>query len=77
MPLQLRRVIATVAAFDVTPFIGRTASIGGQLHTVIGPDPAKPGMAIVAVGQPGEVSITETARQFSTGGDTLRRYFNS
>ena len=76
MPIQLRRVIATAETFDVTPFIGRTASIAGELHTVIGPDPRRPGMAIVAIGQPGEASITENARQFSTGGDTLRRYFN-
>jgi hypothetical protein len=67
MPPQLRRVIATIEVLDVTPYIGRTASLAGGLHRVVGPDPAKPGHAILAVGE----------RQFSTGGDTLRRYFNS
>jgi len=66
MPLQLRRVIATAETLDVTPWIGRTATIDGELHRVVGPDPSKPGSAILAVGD----------RQFSTGGDTLRRYFN-
>jgi hypothetical protein len=67
MPLQLRRVIATVEPLDVTPWIGRTATIDGELHRVVGPDPLKPGSAILAVGE----------RQFSAGGDMLRRYFNA
>ena len=67
MPPQLRRVIAMPEAFDVTPYIGRTATIGGEVHRVVGPDPAQPGKAILAVGD----------RRFSTGADTLRRYFKS
>lgn len=67
MPLQLRRVIATAESLDVTPWIGRTATIDGEVHRVVGPDPAHPGKAIVAVGR----------RQFSTGADTLHRYFKT
>jgi hypothetical protein len=67
MPLQLRRVIALPEAVDVTRYIGCTATIDGELHCVVGPDPLKPGSAILAVGD----------RQFSTGGDMLRRYFNT
>ena len=67
MPTQLRRVIAMPEPFDVTPFIGRTASLAGELHRVVGPDPNKPGAAILAVGD----------REFSTSADTLRRYFTA
>jgi hypothetical protein len=66
MPPQLRRVIAMPEALDVTLYTGRTASIAGEMHCVVGPDPNNPGRAILAVGD----------RQFSTGGDTLRRYFD-
>ena len=65
MPPQLRRVIASTATPDVGPFTGRTATIAGELHRVVGPDPEKPGMAIIAAGD----------RQFSTGIETLRRQF--
>ena len=67
MPPQLRRVIATVAIFDVTPWIGRTATIDGELHRVDRPDPNKPGNAIIVAG----------CRVYSTGGDALRNYFIS
>ena len=75
MPPQLRRDIALADIPDVTPFIGRSATIDGEVHTVIGPDPKKLGMAIVATGRPGELAFTDRARQFSTGIDTLRRHF--
>lgn len=67
MPPQLRRVIAMPETLDVTPYIGRTASLSGVMHRVVGPDPNKPGGAILAVGD----------RQFPTSGDTLRRYFTT
>jgi hypothetical protein len=66
MPAQLRHVIASTAIPDVEPFIGRTATIDGELHSVVGPDPQKPGMAIIAAGD----------RRFSTGIETLRRQFS-
>ena len=50
MPPQLRRVIAMPEAFDVIPYIGRTATIGGEVHRVVGPDPAQTGKAVLAVG---------------------------
>jgi hypothetical protein len=67
MPLQLRRVIATAEPLDVTPWIGRTATIDGELHRVDRPNPLKPGTAI----------IVADGREYSTGGDMLRRYFNA
>ena len=66
MPPQLRRVIASTATPDVEPFTGRTATIAGELRRVVGPDPQKPGMAIIAAGD----------RRFSTGIETLRRQFS-
>ena len=66
MPTQLRRVIAMPERPDVIAWVGWTATISGELHRVVGPDPAQPGKAIVAVGD----------RQFSTGVDMLRRYFS-
>jgi hypothetical protein len=65
MPPQLRRVLPTTEPGDVSPFVGRTAIIAGELHRVVGADPDKPGMAIVAAGD----------RQFSTSMATLRRQF--
>jgi hypothetical protein len=65
MPPQLRRVLPTTEPGDVSPFIGRTAIIAGELHRVVGADPDKPGMAIIAAGD----------RQFSTSMTTLRRQF--
>jgi hypothetical protein len=67
MPAQLRRVVDIPEPFDITPLIGRTTTIGGELHRVVGPDPAQPGKAILAVGN----------RRFSTGADMLRRYFSA
>ena len=65
MPPQLRRDIVLAGVADVTPYIGRSAMIGGELHRVVSVDPNKSGMAIVAAGD----------RQFSTGIDTLQRHF--
>ncbi len=65
MPPQLRRVLPTTEPGDVSPFVGRTAIIAGELHRVVGADPDKPGMAIIAAGD----------RQFSTSMATLRRQF--
>ena len=65
MPPQLRRVIASTVVPDVEQFVGRTATIDGELHRVVGPDPKKPGMAIIAAGD----------RRFSTNIETLRRHF--
>jgi hypothetical protein len=67
MPPLLRRVIATAEVLDITPWIGRTATIDGELHRVDRPSPHKPGSAIIVAG----------GREYSTGGDMLRRYFNS
>jgi hypothetical protein len=69
MPLQLRRVIATamIEPCDVGPYIGRSAIIGGELHQVVEADPDKPGQAIITAG----------GRRYSTGGDSLRRYFSA
>jgi hypothetical protein len=67
MPPQLRRVIATAEILDVTPWFGRTATIDGELHRVDRPNPLKPGTAI----------IVADGRECATGGDMLRRYFNS
>ena len=75
MPPQLRRDIALADIPDVTPYVGRCATIDGEVHIVIGSDPKKPGMAIVAASRPGELAFTDRARQFSTGIDTLRRHF--
>jgi len=47
-------------------YIGRTAIIEGELHTVAGADPQRPGMAIIVTG----------GRSFSTTIDTIRRHFN-
>lgn len=65
MPPQLRRVLPVTEPGDVSPFIGRTAIIAGELHRVLGPDPEKPGSAVIAVGD----------RRFSTSITTLRRQF--
>jgi len=65
MPPQLRRVIASTAIPVVEPFVGRTVTIAGELHRVVGPDPENPGMAIIAAGD----------GRFSTGIETLRRQF--
>jgi len=65
LPAQLRLPIATTEIPDVTPYTGRSAMIDGEQHQVIGPDPEKPGKAIIAAGN----------RRFSTGIDTLRRHF--
>jgi hypothetical protein len=65
MPPQLRRVIATAEVPDITPYIGREASIGGETHRVIGLDPDRPGKVILAVGD----------RGFPTGIETLKRHF--
>ena len=65
MPPQLRRRLPSTEPGDVSPFVGRTAIIAGELHRVVGADPDKPGMAIVAAGD----------RQFSTSMATLRRQF--
>ncbi len=65
MPSQLRRRLPSTEPGDVSPFVGRTAIIAGELHRVVGPDPGKPGMAIIAAGD----------RRFSTNMTTLRRQF--
>ena len=75
MPPQLRREITLADIPDVTQFIGRSATIDGKVYTVIGSDPKKPGMAIIAAGRPGELAVTGTERQFFTSIDTLRRHF--
>ena len=66
MPPQLRREIVLSNVPDVTPYVGRTATIEGELHTVAGADPQRPGMAIIVTG----------GRSFSTTIDTIRRHFN-
>ncbi len=63
MPAQLRRVLPTTEPGDVSPFVGRTGIVAGELHRVVGPDPERPGMAIIAAGD----------QQFSTSMTTLRR----
>lgn len=65
MPSALRHPIAATETPDVTPYIGRTKTIDGQLHRVIGADLAQPGKAIILAGD----------QQFSTGIETLRRLF--
>ena len=65
MPASLRRPIATNDIADVTPYIGRSAMIDGELHYVTGADHANPGHALISVG----------TREFSTGIETLRRHF--
>ena len=67
MPPQFRRVIATAEILDVTPWIGRTAPIDGELHRVDRPNPLNPGTAIIVAGN----------REYSIGGDMPRRFFNS
>ena len=62
-----RRVITTAEILDVPPWIGRTAAVDGELLRVHRPNPLKPGTAIIVAGN----------REYSTGGDMLRRYFNS
>lgn len=66
MPAQLRRPVAMTIP-DITPYIGRGATIDGELHRVIGPDPKQPGKAIIAAGD----------RHFSTGIETLRHHFGT
>jgi hypothetical protein len=65
MPPSLRRPIAIAEIADVTPYIGRSATIDGEMHRVVGEDPEQRGRAIVAVGD----------RQFSTNFEMLRRHF--
>jgi len=65
MPPQLRRPISIPEPPDITPYIGRTATIDGELHRVIGPDSVQPTRIIIAAGD----------RRFSTGLDTVRRRF--
>lgn len=65
MPRELRRVIAPPEIPDVTPFIGRTATIHGKVYRVARPDPDQPGRAIIDTG----------AGEYSTGIDNLRRHF--
>jgi hypothetical protein len=65
MPPRLRRRLPSTEPGDVSPFVGRTATIAGELHRVVGPDPERPGSAIIAAGD----------RQFSTSMTTLRRQF--
>jgi len=65
MPPELRRPIIATEPADVTPFIGRVATIDGEEHRVLSADPAQPGRAIIAVGD----------RQFSTSIETLHRHF--
>ena len=50
----------------VTQFLGRSALIDGVRHTVTGQDPARPGMAVVR---------TEDGAIYSTGADSLQRFF--
>lgn len=66
LPEQLRRPPTPSKVADVTAFVGRTAHIDGELHTVLGADPQQPGRAIIGVGE----------RSFSTGIDTLERHFS-
>ncbi len=65
MPAGLARKPAGLPAIDLTPFIGRSVMLAGEEHRVVGPDPAKPGRALVTVGE----------RTFSTCADTLVRHF--
>jgi hypothetical protein len=66
MPAALRRKIAETEIPDVTPYIGKIATIDGERHRVLGADPEQPGKAIVAAGD----------RHFSTGIETLRLLFD-
>ena len=66
MPAALRREIAEIEIPDVTPYIGKIATIDGERHRVLGADPEQPGKAIVAAGD----------RHFSTGIATLRLLFD-
>ena len=66
MPPELRRPIATAEIPDLTAFIGREATIDGELHRVVGLDPKQPGRAMIAVGD----------RQFPAGIATLHRHFH-
>ncbi len=68
MPQELRRVPVAVpeANDDVTPFIGKEATIHHELHRVISADPNNPGQAIVEA----------SGRRFSTTLNSLRRYFS-
>jgi hypothetical protein len=66
MPPELRRPIATAETPDLSAFIGREATIDGELHRVVGLDPKQPGRAIIAVGD----------RQFPSGIATLHRHFH-
>ena len=50
---------------EIEAFAGRTATIDGELHRVVGADPDQPGRAIIAAGD----------RRFSTSLDTLHRQF--
>ena len=62
---SLRRPVAATEIADITSYIGRSKVIDGQLHRVLGCDPAQPGKAIILAGD----------QQFSTGIETLRRLF--
>jgi uncharacterized protein DUF488 len=66
MPPSLRRPIAVAETADITPYIGRSATIDGEIHHVVGEDPEQRGRAIIAAGN----------RQFSTSIETLRRHFD-
>jgi hypothetical protein len=66
MPVALRREIAETDVHDVTPYIGKIATIDGEHHRVLGADPEQPGKAILAAGD----------RQFSTGIEMLRLLFD-
>lgn len=65
MPAPLRRPIPQTETVDLSCYIGRTATIDGEEHRVIGADPTQPGKAIVEAGE----------RRFSTSIETLRRHF--
>jgi hypothetical protein len=65
MSPSLRRPIAVAETTDVTPYIGRSATIDGEMHRVVGDDLEQRGRAIISAGD----------RQFSTSIETLRRHF--
>jgi hypothetical protein len=65
MPPELRRPTKTAEAPDLTPYVGREATIDGELHRVVGVDPNEPRRGIIEAG----------GRTFPAGLDTLTRHF--
>jgi hypothetical protein len=67
MPLELRRPSQTREVPDLTSYIGREATIDGELHRVVAVDPNDPRRAVIAAGD----------RRFPAGLDTLTRHFGT